>query len=74
MASQQISGGSVSDLQALSNDALLAALVSKGRSLECYERADGQAWYEERQAREACKAAYNQLVAEWVRRGTPKGE
>jgi hypothetical protein len=64
----------VTDLQTMSNDALLAALASKGRSLECYERADGQAWYEERQQREQCKREYNNLVAEWVRRGTPKGE
>lgn len=64
----------MSDLTTLSNDDLLAALGQMGRRLECYEHADGQAWYEERQQREQCKREYNNLVAEWVRRGTPKGE
>jgi hypothetical protein len=64
----------MNDLQSLTNDELLSQLERKGRALECFERADGQAWYDERQQREQCKAAYNQLVAEWVRRGTPKGE
>lgn len=63
----------MTDLTTLTNDQLLSHLASKGRSLECYERADGQAWYEERQQREQCKREYNNLVAEWVRRGTPKG-
>lgn len=62
------------DYTGISNDDLLALLERKGRSLECYERADGQAWYEERQQREQCKREYNNLVAEWVRRGQPKGE
>lgn len=64
----------MSDLATLTNDMLLAELDRKGRALERYERADGQTWYEERQQREQCKREYNNLVAEWVRRGTPKGE
>ncbi|MEX3933324.1 hypothetical protein AB4Y32_16225 [Paraburkholderia phymatum] len=64
----------MTDLQSLSNDELLSRLASKGRSLECFERADGQAWYDERQQREQTKREYNNLVAEWVRRGQPKGE
>jgi hypothetical protein len=62
----------MTDLQTLSNDALLSELARKGRALECFERADGPAWYEERQAREACKRAYTALIDEWVRRGQPK--
>lgn len=62
------------DYTGISNDDLLALLERKGRSLECYERADGQAWYEERQQREQVKREYTALCAEWTRRNTNQGE
>jgi hypothetical protein len=64
----------MTDLTGISNDTLLAELARKGRALERYERADGPMWGFERQEREQCKAEYNRLVSEWVRRGQPKGE
>lgn len=62
------------DIQTLTNDALLAELARKGRALERYERADGPMWGFERAEREQCKAEYNRLVSEWVRRGQPQGD
>lgn len=63
----------MSDLATLTNDELLSQLDRKGHALERYERADGPMWGFERKERDQCKAEYNRLVAEWVRRGQPKG-
>jgi hypothetical protein len=65
----------MTDYTGISNDDLLALLERKGRALECYEHADGQAWYDERQQRERTKREYTALCAEWNRRNqTTKGE
>lgn len=58
----------MTDLATLTNDMLLAELARKGRALERYERADGQAWYQERQERERTKREYSALCEEWYRR------
>lgn len=51
------------DIKNLSDDDILELYKKKATNLSFYNAAEGQSWYEERNAREQCRSEFKEVVS-----------